>query len=89
MNNQLALKAAKRAAEIFLKRHLFVRQNDGSIIREEFTRLHYPLYWHYDILHALKVMAEPGFINTRCKRALDLLDQLKRPPGSAGEAATV
>ena len=36
--------------------------------------LHYPNYWHYDVLFALKVMAEAGFItDPRCTQALDLL----------------
>lgn len=66
--------AAERAADIFLKRKLFQRQMDGTVIKEGFIRLHYPCYWHYDILFGLKVMAEAGFIHDeRCREALDLL----------------
>ena len=73
-NNEAAEKA-KRASEVFLKRHLFKKQKDGSIIRNEFIKLHYPCYWHYDILFGLKVLSEAGFINDdRCKDALDLLE---------------
>jgi len=69
-----AAAAVARAKEVFLKRRLFMRQEDGSVIRKEFTALHYPLYWHYDILHALKIMAEVGLINDpRCTEALELL----------------
>ncbi len=40
-----------------------------------FLRLHYPCYWRYDILFALKVMAESGFIgDPRCDEALDVLE---------------
>lgn len=74
--------AAKRAAEVFLNRRLYRRQADGRIIHEGFTRLHYPCYWHYDILFGLKVMAEAGFIHDpRCRDALDLLESKRLPDG--------
>ena len=47
-------RAAERAAEVFLKRHLFRSQKDGSIIEDSFLQLHYPCYWHYDVLFGLK-----------------------------------
>jgi len=74
--------AVERAAEIFLKRNLYQRQQDNTIISPEFTRLHYPCYWHYDILFGLKVMAEAGFIDDRrCQPALDLLTSRRMPGG--------
>jgi hypothetical protein len=77
-----AAKAAKQAAEVFLKRDLYKKQSSGELIHPEFTSLHYPLYWHYDILAGLKVMAEAGFINdTRCKAAIDLLQSKQLPGG--------
>ncbi len=67
--------AADRAAEVFLKRRLYRRQSDGSVIHPGFVRLHYPCYWHYDILFGLKVLAEGGYIDDeRCRDALDLLE---------------
>lgn len=70
-----SIKASRRAAGVFLRRNLFRRQSDGSVIEEDFTRLHHPCYWHYDILFALKVLAEAGFIvDRRCDEALDLLE---------------
>ena len=75
-------RAAKRAAEIFLKRRLFKRQRDGVVIRRGFVELHYPLYWHYDVLHGLGVMAETGLIgDPRCQDALDLLERRRLPDG--------
>jgi hypothetical protein len=72
--------AVEQAAEVFLKRQLFKRQRDGSVMDEHFVRLHYPLYWHYDILFGLKVMAEAGFISDpRCTAALDLLESKRLP----------
>ncbi len=73
---------AKRAAKIFLKRRLYKRQKDGSVISDDFIALHYPCYWHYDILFGLKVMAEVGFIDDkRCNNALELLESKRLPDG--------
>jgi hypothetical protein len=74
--------AAEHAAEVFLSRRLFKRQRDGSVMDKHFVLLHYPAYWHYDILSGLKVMAEAGFISDpRCKEALDLLESKRLPDG--------
>ncbi len=74
--------AAAHAAEIFLTRSLYLRRRDGKIINSHFVKLHYPLYWHYDILFGLKVMAEAGFItDPRCGPALDLLESKRLPGG--------
>ncbi len=84
--NKKAKAAAERASEIFLKRQLFIGQHTGKIIHPEFTFLHYPLYWHYDILGGLKVMAEAGFIgDERCSKALDLLESKKLSDGWPAE----
>ena len=55
-----ANQAVEQAAEIFLKRQLFKRLQDGQLMDKNFALLHYPCYWHYDILFALKVMDEAG-----------------------------
>lgn len=74
--------AAEPAAEVFLKRRLYRRQTDGQVIDDDFVRLHYPPYWHYDILFGLKVLAEAGFIgDPRCQDALDLLESKRLPDG--------
>lgn len=74
--------AVERASEVFLKRRLYRRVADGTVIRHEFVELHYPCYWHYDILFGLKVMAEAGFIqDPRCQDALDLLESKRLPNG--------
>jgi hypothetical protein len=77
-----AASAAQRAAEVFLKRQLFKRQRDGGVISEDFITLHYPPYWHYEILFALKVLAECGLIDDpRCIPALELLESKRLPDG--------
>jgi len=80
--NKHSKQAAERAAEVFLKRELFKRQRDGSVIHEDFIRLHYPCYWHYDILFGLKVMAEAGWLgDERCQSALNLLESKRLADG--------
>ena len=77
-----ALAAAKKASEIFLSRQLFKRQSDGSIMKAEFVKLHYPLYWHYDILFGLKALGEVALLrDPRCAAALDLLESKELPDG--------
>ena len=77
-----AKEAAERAVEVFLKRRLYLRRRDGAVMADDFVRLHYPCYWHYDILFGLKVMAETGFIaDPRCCEALDLLESKRLPDG--------
>jgi hypothetical protein len=80
--NSDSRKAAQKASEVFLSRRLCWRKSDGSIIRRNYPKLHYPYYWHYDILFGLRVMAEAGFIDDpRCKDALDLLESKRLPDG--------
>jgi len=74
--------AAEHAAQVFLKRRLFRRLADDSLMDDHFVLLSYPSYWHYNILVGLKVMAEAGFISDpRCREALDLLESKRLPDG--------
>jgi hypothetical protein len=77
-----AREAARRAAGVFLSRKLFRRRSNNAIIRDEFVKLHYPLYWHYDYLGGLKVLAEMDLLDDpRCNDALDLLESKRLPDG--------
>lgn len=81
--------ACEQAAEIFLKRKLFLRLGDGKIMDRHFVELHYPCYWHYDILFALKVMSEADFLSDpRCQPALDMLESRRLPDGGFPADAT-
>ena len=52
------------------------------MIRPDFVRLHYPIYWHYDVLGGLKGMVEVGRISDpRCSAALDWLERKELPGG--------
>ena len=73
---------ARKAAELFLERSLFKRRSTGKIIERDFIELHYPCYWHYDVLFGLKVMAEGGFLaDPRCDEAIQLLRSKQRKDG--------
>lgn len=75
-------RAADLAAEIFLKRGMFRKQQDGSVMDDSFLQMHYPCYWHYDVLYGLKVMADCGYItDPRCNEALDWLESQRLPDG--------
>ncbi|MFA5863881.1 MAG: hypothetical protein WC975_04255 [Phycisphaerae bacterium] len=77
-----AKRAVKRAAEVFLRRHLYRCQSDGNIMNPQFVRLHYPCYWRYDILFSLKIMTESGLISDpRCRAALYLLESKRLSDG--------
>ncbi len=53
---------------------------------DDFLKLRYPCYWHYDILVGLKVMAEAGFLkDPRCREALDILVSKRLPDGGFPE----
>ena len=74
--------AVGEAAEFFLRRELYRRLQDGSVINPAYVQLHYPCYWHYDILFALMVFSESGQIrDERCRDALDLLETKRLPDG--------
>ena len=76
-----AISAAEKGFEFLLKRSLYKRLRDGQLIRPEFLQTHYPIQF-YDILFALKVMAETSHIeDIRCREALDLLEAKRQPSG--------
>ncbi len=80
--HRYAKKVARNASEIFLKRKIFEIKPTKRWRKEDFIKLHYPCYWHYDILFGLKVMAEAGFIDDeRCCDALELLESKRLPDG--------
>ncbi|GAA2103006.1 hypothetical protein GCM10009841_19890 [Microlunatus panaciterrae] len=77
-----SLAVVERALAMFLRRRLYRRIGDGAIIHPSFVELHYPCYWHYDILFALVVVAEAGRVrDDRCSEALELLESKRLPDG--------
>jgi hypothetical protein len=87
-NDAGAHDAARTAAEVLLSRRLIFRRSTGALIRGDWAKLHYPVYWHYDVLAALKGIAELGLVgDPRCVDGLDLLQRKQLPTGGwAAEA---
>lgn len=77
-----AMKAAQRAAELFLSHRIFRRGGKGEPIHRSWVALHHPPYWHYDILHALLLLSRAGHAgDERTSDALDLLEKRRLPDG--------
>jgi hypothetical protein len=66
-----------------LREHrLFRSLRTGDVINKDFIRLHYPPYWHYDILQALLVLGRLERLDDeRVDDAVELLIRLRRPDG--------
>lgn len=78
-----SLKAARRTAEFFLKHRLFRSERTGRVIDDEWLKLHYPLYWHYDVLQALRIMAPLDKLSDlRAQEALDVVESKQQPDGT-------
>jgi hypothetical protein len=74
--------AVDRAAELFLSHRLFYSLRTGKPISRSWLKLHYPPYYHYDILHALHVFTRMGKLNDpRTADALDELESRRQPDG--------
>jgi hypothetical protein len=77
-----AHEAALRAAGLFLQHRLFRSLVTGQVIRRDWLTLHYPPYWHYDILQALLVLSRMRLTgDPRCRDALAVLERRPRPDG--------
>jgi hypothetical protein len=77
-----AARAARRAAELFLDHRLFRSKRTRQVINHKWLALHYPPYWHYDILQALLVLARMGLsTDPRAREALDVLKQKRHKDG--------
>lgn len=85
-NDDTVRTAVDRAAELFLRHRLFRSCHGDAVIDPRWTQLHYPVYWHYDILQALRVLGRAGKLgDPRTKEALDLIES-KRDPGGTWRA---
>jgi hypothetical protein len=74
--------AVERASEFFLKHRLFKSCEGDHVINPVWLKLHYPLYWHYDILQALRVVSLTDRLDDpRTSEALDILESKKMADG--------
>ena len=77
-----ARQAAERTAELLLEHRLFRSTATGKPIHPSWTVLHYPAYWHYDVLQGLRVLAAVNRLDDpRAADALDVVERARRPDG--------
>jgi hypothetical protein len=77
-----AAAAVDRAAELFLRHRVFRATATGDPIDRSWLKLHYPLYWRYDVLQALVILARAGKV--RDARVDDALDVIESKRGADG-----
>jgi hypothetical protein len=76
------LKPIERASEFFLQHRLFRSDHTGEIMHPSMVELHYPLYWHCDILQELTILARAEKLDDpRTKEALDIVEKKRDPDG--------
>jgi hypothetical protein len=75
--------AIDRAAEFFLQHRLFRSCHGEATIDPRWVQLHYPVYWHYDILQALRVLERCGQLDDpRTREAIDLVESKRSEDGT-------
>jgi len=66
-----------------LVHRLYKSDRTGKVIDEEWTRLHFPLFYFYDILHGLRVLADLGYGgDERISDPLQLIKQKRLADGT-------
>jgi len=74
--------SAERASEFLLRHRIFRSDRDDTVVMLDFLRTHYPLHYHYDYLHALRVLTTLGTkADPRMNDALKLLSDKRLPDG--------
>lgn len=85
VGNTAAWTAAERTAELLLEHRLFRSTATGDPIHPSWTVLHYPAYWHYDVLQGLRLLAAVDRLHDpRAAEALDVIAAARRGSGFAG-----
>ncbi len=74
--------AATRGAEFLLRHRVVFSHRTGEPAHPSMMKLHFPAYWHYDLLAGLRTLAvSVGLSDSRAGDALDLLEAKRRPDG--------
>ena len=75
--------AADRAAEFFLRHRVVFSEWSGELAHPTFGVLHYPPFWHFDMLAGLRALAAAGRVtDARASDALDFLGSMRRSDGT-------
>jgi len=78
-----AADAAARGAEFLLRHRVVFSHRTGEPAHPVMVKLHFPPYWHYDLLAGLRTLAATGGLSDeRAGDALDLLEARRRPGGT-------
>lgn len=78
-----ALKQAEaRAIELLLEHRLYKSDKTGKVIKEAFTKLTFPVRWHYDVLRGLDYLrTTPAIHDKRLNDAFELLESKRDHDG--------
>jgi hypothetical protein len=77
-----ARRAAERTSELLLEHRLFRSRSTGEPIHPSWMVLHYPPYWHYDVLQGLRVLAAVDRLDDpRAADAISLVERARRADG--------
>jgi hypothetical protein len=80
--NPDAGRAARRGAELLLDHRMFKSLATNEPIHPEWLPLHWPPYWHYDVLQGLVLLARLGLAgDPRAADAVELLKRRRQPDG--------
>ncbi len=76
-------RSIERGAEFLLMHHLYkADHHEWMPMNRAFTDLHFPMYYFYDVLHGLRVLAKLGYgDDERMKDAVHLVKSKRRPDG--------
>jgi hypothetical protein len=78
-----ATDAATRGADFLLQHRVVFSHRTGEPAHPNVMKLHFPAYWHYDLLAGLRTLAASvGLSDERANDALDLLEEKRRPDGT-------
>jgi hypothetical protein len=77
-----AAAAARRGAGLLLEHRMFRALSSGEPIQREWLTLHWPPYWHYEVLQGLVVLARMGLAgDPRAADGLELLRERRHANG--------
>ncbi len=83
LNEYGADEAAARGIEFLLTHRVVFSHRTGGPMHPHIVELHYPPYWHYDLLVGLRTLVRADALDdSRTTDALDLLESKRRPDGT-------
>jgi hypothetical protein len=74
--------ARRRGEEFVFAHRLFRSHRTGEVVKEEFTRFHFPPRWHYDVLRGLDYLQAAGApCDERVSDAIELVRKRRKADG--------